>query len=101
MKRRSISTTAIAAIIIVIIIVVAGVAGYYYYMNMQAKKSKPQVVKIAVLLPYVVNDYGWDQDMYQAIAQIASVYHINYTVDQNIGYSTSAVESALEYYASI
>ncbi|MGC9209264.1 MAG: BMP family protein [Nitrososphaeria archaeon] len=99
MKRRSISSAAIA-IMVIVIIVVAGVAGYYYYMNMQAKKSKPQVVKIAVLLPYVVNDYGWNQNMYQAIAQIASVYHINYTVDQNLGYSPSAVESALEYYAS-
>lgn len=100
MKKKSISATAIVAIILVII-VIAAFAGYYYYSTSTTKKtSSPKTVKIAVLLPYVVNDYGWDQDMYQAIAKIASVYGINYTVDANLGYSTSAVESALEYYAS-
>jgi len=100
MRKKGISTS-IVAIIVIVIIIAAGVAGYYYYSSSTSKKSTtPKILKIAVLLPYVVNDYGWNQDMYQAIAQIASVYKINYTIDANLGYSTSAVTSALEYYAS-
>jgi len=98
--RKSVSSTIIAAIIIIIIII-AGIGGYFYYTSITKPTTRvSHVVKIAVLLPYVTNDFGWNQDMYQAITQIGQVYHINYTVDADLGYSTSAVESALEYYAS-
>jgi basic membrane protein A len=98
--RKSVSSTIIAAII-VIIIIIAGIGGYLYYTSITKPTTRvSHVAKIAVLLPYVTNDFGWNQDMYQAITQIGQVYHVNYTVDANLGYSTSAVESALEYYAS-
>jgi len=97
--RKSVSSTIIAAIIIIIIII-AGIGGYFYYSSIKSKAPVSHVAKIAVLLPYVINDFGWNQDMYQAITQIGNEFHVNYTVDADLGYSTSAVESALEYYAS-
>jgi len=97
--RKSVSSVIIAAIIIIIIII-AGIGGYFYYTSATSKAPVSHVAKIAVILPYVTNDFGWNQDMYQAVAQIGNDFHVNYTVDSNIGYSTSAIESALEYYAS-
>jgi|GEM_PF-1479341 len=96
---KAISTVTIV-IIVIVVAVVAGIGGFYAYKLTRVSSTSSKVTKIAVLLPYVTNDFGWNQDMAQAVEKLASIYHINYTIDSNLGYSTSIVESALNYYAS-
>ncbi len=96
--------TSIVAIIVIVIVIIAGVGGYSYYLSTRTTTTPTPTpshhFKIAVILPSESNDFGWNQDMAEAIAQVQPIYGYNFTIDQNVGYSTSAVESAFEYYAS-
>jgi len=95
--------SSILAIIVIVIIVIAGIGGYAYYLSTSSSKPAPppsKTLKIALILPSEANDFGWNQDIASALSQEQSAYGYNFTIDQNVGYTSATVEGAFQYYAS-